>query len=117
MAKHERDSAVSPPPDAATSSVELSRYVLRLYVAGLTARSTNAITRLKAVCEDYLPGRYDLEIIDIYQQPHLAAKAQIIAVPTLVKELPAPLRKLIGDLSDKERILVGLDLTLDKPAR
>lgn len=86
------------------------RYVLRLYVAGLTPASLAAVARVKAVCEDYLPGRYDLEVIDIYQRPQLASRAQIIAVPTLVKELPGPLRRLIGDLSDKDRLLVGLGL-------
>ncbi len=86
------------------------RYVLRLYVAGLTPASTVAVARVKAVCEESLPGRYDLEVVDIYQQPQLAAKAQIVAVPTLVKELPGPLRKLIGDLSNKDRLLVGLGL-------
>lgn len=86
------------------------RYVLRLYVTGLTPRSTQAIANLRAVCEEHLAGRYDLEIIDIYQQPELAKGAQLIAVPTLVKELPLPVRRLIGDLSDKERVLVGLNL-------
>ena len=87
-----------------------ARYALRLYVAGLTPASTVAVSRVKEVCEECLPGRYDLEVVDIYQQPQLAAKAQIIAVPTLVRELPGPLRKLIGDLSSKERLLVGLGL-------
>jgi circadian clock protein KaiB len=86
------------------------RYVLRLYVTGLTPRSTQAIATLRAVCEEHLAGRYDLAIIDLYQQPELAQDEQIIAAPTLVKELPLPLRRLIGDLSNEERILVGLEL-------
>lgn len=85
-------------------------YVLRLYVTGMTPRSMQAITSLKSVCEQYLEGRYDLEVIDIYQHPHLAKNEQIIAVPTLVKKLPAPLRRFIGNLSDEDRVLLGLDL-------
>lgn len=72
--------------------------------------STEAIERTKAICEEYLHGRYELEIIDIYEQPTLAKGDQIIAVPTLVRRLPLPLRRLVGDLSDKERVLLGLDL-------
>lgn len=86
------------------------RYVLRLYVTGTTARSTRAIANLRRICEEHLKDRYDLEVIDIYQQPTLAKGDQIIAAPTLVKTLPAPLRKLIGDMSDKERVLMGLDV-------
>lgn len=85
-------------------------YVLRLYVTGKTPNSLRAIANLKELCERYLPGRYDLQVIDIYQQPTLAEDDQIVATPTLVKELPPPLRKLIGDLSDRERVLVRLDL-------
>ena len=86
------------------------RYVLRLYVTGTTARSTRAITNLRRICEEHLRNRYDLEVIDIYQQPMLAKGDQIVAAPTLVKSLPAPLRKLIGDMSDKDRVLMGLDV-------
>jgi circadian clock protein KaiB len=86
------------------------RYVLRLYVTGMTLRSTEAIAATKAICEEYLEGRYDLEVVDIYQHPSLAKDEQIIAVPTLVKKLPAPLRRLIGNLSMKERVLLGLDI-------
>jgi circadian clock protein KaiB len=86
------------------------RYVLRLYVTGMTPRSTDAVATIKALCEEYLQGRYDLEVIDLYQHPQLAMDEQIIAVPTLVKKLPAPLRRLIGNLSDVERVLFGLDL-------
>jgi len=86
------------------------RYVLRLYVTGMTPRSTEAFAAIKAICEEHLQGRYDLEVIDIYQRPELAKDEQIIAVPTLVKKLPAPLRRLIGNLSAEERVLLGLDL-------
>jgi circadian clock protein KaiB len=86
------------------------KYVLRLYIAGLTPRSQRAITNIKKICEENLHGRYDLEVIDVYQQPVLAKGEQIIAAPTLIKRLPLPLRKFIGDLSDSERILLGLDL-------
>lgn len=89
---------------------EEERYVLRLYVTGMTPRSTEAFTAIKALCEEHLKGRYDLEVIDIYQHPQLAQDEQIIAVPTLIRELPAPLRRLIGNLSDRERVLLGLDL-------
>ena len=85
-------------------------YVLRLYVTGMTPRSTEAFATIKALCEDRLQGRYELEVIDIYQHPQLAIDEQIIAVPTLVKKLPAPLRRLVGDLSNEERVLLGLDL-------
>jgi circadian clock protein KaiB len=85
-----------------------SHYVLRLFVSGLTPRSQRAIDNLKAICEEYLKDRYDLKVIDIFQQPELAQAEQIIAAPTLVKELPLPLRKFIGDMSQTEKILVGL---------
>jgi circadian clock protein KaiB len=85
-------------------------YVLRLYVTGMTPRSSEAIRTLKSLCAKHLQGRYELEVIDIYQHPTLARDEQIIAAPTLVKKLPLPLRRLIGNLSDVERVLVGLDL-------
>jgi circadian clock protein KaiB len=85
-------------------------YVLRLYVTGSTPRSARSILNVRTLCEERLAGRYKLEVIDIYQQPELAREEQIIAAPTLIKKLPAPLRKLIGDLSDRDRVLVGLDL-------
>jgi len=93
-----------------------SRYVLRLYVAGMTPRSMRAITSIKNICDEHLTDRYELDIIDLYQQPVLAKGDQIVATPTLIKRLPAPLRKLIGDLSDVERVLVGLNLK-PKPRR
>ena len=85
-------------------------YVLRLYIAGTTSKSVRAVANIKEICESSLKNRYDLEVIDIYQQPVLMKGEQIIAAPTLVKKLPLPLRKFIGDMSDTERILVGLDL-------
>jgi circadian clock protein KaiB len=85
-------------------------YVLRLYVTGMTPRSAQAIENIRKICEEYLKGHYQLEIIDIYQNPNLARGEQIIAAPTLIKKLPAPLRRLVGDLSNKERVLLGLDL-------
>lgn len=89
-------------------------YVLRLYVAGANPRSSAAIRSITEICEQHLKDRYDLEIIDIYQQPTLARGEQIIAAPTLIKKVPMPLRRFIGDLADKERILVGLDLRARK---
>jgi circadian clock protein KaiB len=84
--------------------------VLRLYVTGMTARSARAINNIRAICEEHLRGRYDLEVVDVYQQPVLARGEQIVAAPTLVKQLPLPLRRIIGDMSDKDRVLLGLDL-------
>lgn len=86
------------------------KYFLRLYIAGTSAKSTRAIDNIKKICDEHLKGRCELEVIDIYQQPNLAEGEQIIAAPTLVKKLPPPLRKFIGDLADTERILFGLDL-------
>jgi circadian clock protein KaiB len=87
-----------------------SQFVLRLYVTGLTTRSTQAINSIKDICEEELKGRYELEVIDLAKQPELAKDENIIAAPTLIKKLPLPLRRLIGDLSNKERVLLGLDL-------
>jgi circadian clock protein KaiB len=86
------------------------QFVLRLYVTGLTPRSTQAINTIKDICEEELQGRYELEVIDLAKQPELAKEEDIIAAPTLIKQLPSPLRRLIGDLSNKERVLLGLDL-------
>ncbi len=85
-------------------------FVLRLYVTGMTAKSKLAIQSLKKICKDHLKGRYDLEVIDIYRQPALAKGDQIIATPTLIKKLPVPIRKFIGDMTDREKLLLGLDL-------
>jgi circadian clock protein KaiB len=87
-----------------------AKYVLKLYVAGVTQKSSVAIRSITAICEQYLADRYSLEIIDIYKNPTLAKGEQIIAVPTLIKLLPAPLRKLIGDMADRHKVLVGLNL-------
>lgn len=89
-------------------------YVLRLYITGMTPNSTRAVENVKKICEEYLAGRYELEIIDIYQQPSLAEGEQIIAAPTLIKKLPFPLKKLIGDMSNTEKVLLGLDLRSKK---
>jgi circadian clock protein KaiB len=88
------------------------KFVLRLYIAGTTPRSTRAVMNIKEICEKNLTKHYDLEVIDIYQQPGMAKDQQIIAAPTLVKELPRPLRKFIGDMSNTNKILVGLSVKL-----
>jgi circadian clock protein KaiB len=88
----------------------LERYVLRLYVTGMTPRSARAVTNLRAICDEHLAGRYDLEVVDIYQQPVLTKGEQIIAAPTLIKKLPLPMRRIIGDMSNRDRVLLGLDL-------
>jgi circadian clock protein KaiB len=93
---------------ARTSRVE--RYVLRLYVTGMTARATRAIENVREICDEHLNGRYDLEVVDVYQQRVLAKDEQIIAAPTLIKKLPLPLRRIVGDMSQRDRVLLGLDL-------
>jgi len=98
------------PSEAKPHKAESDHYILRLYVAGESPKSVRAIANLKKICEENLQGRYELEVIDLYQQPHLAQGDQIIAVPTLIKKLPLPLRRIIGDMSNTERVLVGLDL-------
>lgn len=85
-------------------------YTLRLYVTGITPNSARAISNIKKICEEHLKGRYNLEVIDLYQEPALAKGEQIIAAPTLIKKLPLPLRRIIGDMSSTDRVLVGLDL-------
>lgn len=104
-------------PDDATAAFQRAidnpvqgPYVLRLYVTGVTPRSRRAIASVKRILEERLPGRYELEVVDIYQQPMLARDGQIVAAPTLIKRLPAPVRRLIGDMSSEERILAALDL-------
>ena len=86
------------------------KYVLKLYITGMTPRSVKAVANIQKICQAHLNGQYELEIIDIYKQPILAKGEQIIAAPTLIKKLPLPIRKFIGDMSDTERILLGLDL-------
>ena len=87
-----------------------AKYILRLYVTGSSARSLKAIQNLKKICDEHFPDDYDLEVIDIYKNPGVAREEQIIAAPTLVKKLPTPLRKFVGDLSNTKKILLGLDL-------
>ncbi|MBI2514183.1 MAG: hypothetical protein HYV96_19595 [Opitutae bacterium] len=96
--------------DAILSRTGDGRYVLRLYVTGSTPLSSRAVANTKAICERWLRGRYRLDVVDLYQQPALARGEQIIVAPTLVKQLPLPLRRLIGDLSDTRRVLLALDL-------
>jgi circadian clock protein KaiB len=86
------------------------KYILRLYIAGLTPKSIRAFDNLKKICEEHLQGKYIIEVVDLVENPHLAKKDQIIALPTLVKQLPPPVKKIIGDLSDTERVLKGLDI-------
>lgn len=93
-----------------TSATATAEWSLRLYVAGQTPKSLRAFANLTKLCEEHLAGRYAIEVIDLLQNPQLAAGDQIVAIPTLVRELPEPMRKIIGDLSDEEKTLVGLDL-------
>ncbi len=86
------------------------KYILRLYVTGATMRSVRAIANVKRICEEHLKGRYELQIVDLYQQPQLAKGEQIFAVPALIRRLPPPLRQIIGDMSETESVLTGLDL-------
>jgi circadian clock protein KaiB len=94
----------------ATRKAKRQKFVLRLYIAGMTPRSREALRTVAAICAEELAGQCDLEVIDLYEQPTLAQGEQIVAIPTLIKKLPAPLRRFIGSMADKEKILVGLDL-------
>ena len=121
-----QDSMNEPPPQQAISPEESNAltasfeqaiaydeqrcYRLRLFVAGATPRSIQALERLKRLCENHLQGRYELEVIDIYQFPSALEAANVVAIPTLVKQLPLPLRRIVGNLSDTEKVLKGLDL-------
>ena len=100
----------SPIPVDEPDAEHAGQYILRLYVAGMTSRSVRAVENVRTFCAKHLEGRYELQVIDVYQQPALARSEQLIAAPTLVKKLPLPLRRLIGDMSNEDRILVGLDL-------
>ena len=91
-------------------ALKRAKYILRLYVTGSGSRSMRAVHNLKKLCDEHLPNDYDLEVIDIYKDPQAAREAQIIAVPTLVKKLPEPIRKFVGDLSNTQKILIGLDI-------
>jgi circadian clock protein KaiB len=96
--------------EEAAEGTDNAQYTLRLYVAGMSSRSAQAIENITQICDEHLKGRYELQVIDIYQQPGLAKGEQIIAAPTLIKKLPLPLRRIIGDMSNEDRVLVGLDL-------
>ena len=98
------------PPSLTQNPEPKPEWDLKLYVAGQTPKSVAAFENLKKICEEYLAGQYHIEVIDLLQQPQLARGDQIIALPTLVRKLPVPIRKIIGDLSNTERVLVGLDL-------
>ena len=87
-------------------------YVLRLYITGSTVKSMRAVDHVRWLCEEHLAGDYDLEVVDVYQQPELAAREQLFAAPTLIKKLPLPLRRLVGDMSDHGRVLAGLDVVV-----
>jgi circadian clock protein KaiB len=104
--------AMSEQPKAKSTLLKIvsSRYILKLYVAGQSPKSVNAIANIKKICEENLQGRYELEVIDLYQQPQLAQGEQIIAIPTLIRKLPIPLRRIIGDMSNTDRVLAGLDI-------
>ena len=96
--------------DASPGAAGADKYLLKLYVTGRTPRAERAIANLRRICETDLHGRYDLEVIDVLEHPQLAEDERILATPTLIKQLPPPLRRVIGDLSDKEKVLLGLDL-------
>lgn len=96
--------------EALVSHAHQAKYILCLYVSGSTLKSARAVVNIKRICEEYLKNRYTLEVIDVYQQPDLARRDQIVAVPTLIKRSPLPPRRLVGDLSNRERVLAGLDL-------
>jgi circadian clock protein KaiB len=98
--------------EKAVSRMGEGKYVLCLYVAGMTPNSVRAISNLKKICEEHLAGQYDLNVIDVYRRPTLAKGEQIVAAPTLIKKLPLPMRKLIGDMSDKGKVLIGLDIRI-----
>jgi len=101
----------------ASTRQQKGKYLLRLYVTGTTGRSVRAIQNVRRICEEHLPGLYDLEVVDIYKNLPLARGDQIIATPTLIKRLPEPLRRLIGDMSDEQRVLVGLDIRARRAGR
>ncbi|MDY6990258.1 MAG: circadian clock KaiB family protein [Thermodesulfobacteriota bacterium] len=113
MAEKKREGKLKDKSEAfekAAKDLEEEKHVLRLFVTGQTPRSTKAISNIKKICEEHLKGRYKLEVIDLYQYPQLAKGEQIIAVPTLLKKLPLPIRRLVGELSNMEKVLLGLDV-------
>ena len=97
-------------PSSARRTPKAGSWDLKLYIAGYTPRAVKALENLKQICEEHLPGVYNIEVVDLLRNPRLARGDQIVAVPTLVRKLPVPVRKIIGDLSNRERVLVGLDL-------
>jgi circadian clock protein KaiB len=97
-------------PSATDTAAAEERFLLRLYVAGQTPKSLTAFANLRGICETHLAGRYEIEVVDLLERPQLARGDEIIAIPTLVRKLPEPMTKVIGDLSDTERVLVGLQL-------
>ncbi len=107
---HDRQLSDADRLEAAAAASTNARYILRLYVTGMTALSSRAIVNIRKLCEEHLRGRYELEVVDLAQNPGLAASEQVFAAPTLLKKLPLPLRRFIGDMSKTERILAGLDL-------
>ena len=106
---------VAPTPLEQLTVADPEVWELRLYVAGQTAKSVAAFNNLKRICEEHLPGKYDIEVIDLLVHPQLARGDQIVAIPTLVRKLPEPIRKIVGDLSNTERALVGLQLRPKQP--
>jgi circadian clock protein KaiB len=113
VARTKRESVLERLQNASKKASE-EKYVLRLYVTGLTPRSVKAIENIRRICDEHLEGRYELDVIDIYQHPQLAKGEQIIAAPTLIRKLPLPLRTFVGDMSNTEKILLGLDLRTKK---
>lgn len=110
MATSQKMKSLAKKLEKASKTGDRRKYILKLYITGATPRSTKAIMNIRRICEEHLKGHYELEIIDIFQQPVLAKGEQIIAAPTLIKKLPEPLRRFIGDMSDTDKILIGLDL-------
>jgi circadian clock protein KaiB len=114
MSKTRKESRLGPAARRLAEAIDADakeRFVLRLYVSGLSARSRQAIENIRRLCEVHLPGRHELQIIDIYQQPELAKEQQLIAAPTLIKKLPLPLRRLVGDMQDPARVLLMLGVS------
>lgn len=102
--------STSPIPRRSAAEIKADEWILRLYVAGQTPKSLAAFANLKRICEQHLVGRYQIEIIDLSQNPHLASHDKIVALPTLVRKLPEPIKRIIGDLSNLQRVLVGMEL-------
>jgi circadian clock protein KaiB len=106
----------APRPQKKISTRILTRYVLQLFVVGTTPASSRAVVNIRKLCEAYLPGRYELEVVDLANNPAAASSSQIVAAPTLIKQLPAPIRRFIGDMSNTEKVLVGLDIKARAPS-